>query len=83
MTYYLNRTYIQPLIYLKYCQITYYNYQNYSLGQYSIVTKKHYEHSKSHKEKHLVGAFSQFQMSSSLSSWQEAQKYTGRHDAGE
>ena len=35
----------------------------------SIAVKKHHDHDNSSKEKHLIGASLQFQMSSPLSQW--------------
>ena len=45
--------------------------------------KRHHDHSKSYKEKHLVGAGLQIQRFSLLISWWEAWQHAGRHRAGE
>jgi hypothetical protein len=45
--------------------------------------KRHHDQGNSYEGKHLIGAGLQFQRFGPVSSWWEAWKQVGRHDAGE
>jgi hypothetical protein len=47
----------------------------------SISVKRHHDQGKSYKGQHLIGAGSQVQRFSPLSSWRESWQHSGRHGA--
>ena len=53
----------------------------YASGFFAV--KRHYAHSMSYKEQHLIGAGLQFQRLGPLLSWWQAWECPGRHGAGE